>query len=152
MKVPRRGVKSGAVAAGLHHSHSNAGFDLCLRSTPQLMATLDLNPLSEARDRTCNLMIPVRFVASEPRQELLLIIQRPSKAHSSFSTKCCTGVTAPPARHPQMAGLRQDRQTLHYHFWKWSPSRFSLQRPCLIHINTSNAPKCPVSHRLSVRS
>ena len=31
----------GAVAAGLHHSHSNAGSKLCLQTTPQLMATLD---------------------------------------------------------------------------------------------------------------
>ena len=34
----------GAVAAGLRHSHSNAG------STPQLTATPDPNPLSKARD------------------------------------------------------------------------------------------------------
>ena len=40
----------GAVAAGLHHSHSNAGSQPCLRPTPQLTATL-----SEARDRTRNL-------------------------------------------------------------------------------------------------
>jgi len=31
----------GAVAAGLHHSHSNVGSELRLRPTPQLMATLD---------------------------------------------------------------------------------------------------------------
>ena len=31
----------GAVAAGLHHSHSNAGLELCLRPTPQVMAMLD---------------------------------------------------------------------------------------------------------------
>ena len=31
----------GAIAAGLHHSHSNMGSELCLRPTPQLMATLD---------------------------------------------------------------------------------------------------------------
>ena len=31
----------GAVAAGLHHSHSNLGSELRLRPTPQLMATLD---------------------------------------------------------------------------------------------------------------
>ena len=31
----------GAAAAGLHHSHSNAGSELHLRSTPQLMATPD---------------------------------------------------------------------------------------------------------------
>ena len=31
----------GAVAAGLHQSHSNAGSQPCLQPTPQLMATLD---------------------------------------------------------------------------------------------------------------
>ena len=31
----------GAVAAGLHHSHSNAGSKTCLRPTPHLTATLD---------------------------------------------------------------------------------------------------------------
>ena len=32
---------TGAVAAGLHHSHSNAGSELRLRPTPQLTAMLD---------------------------------------------------------------------------------------------------------------
>ena len=32
----------GAVAASLHHSHSNARSELNLRPTPQLMAMLDL--------------------------------------------------------------------------------------------------------------
>ena len=31
-----------AVAASLHHSHSNAGSELCVRPTPQLTAVLDL--------------------------------------------------------------------------------------------------------------
>ena len=31
----------GAIGAGLHHSHSNAGPKLCLRPTPQLMAMPD---------------------------------------------------------------------------------------------------------------
>ena len=30
-----------AVATGLRQSHSNTGSELCLRPTPQLMATLD---------------------------------------------------------------------------------------------------------------
>ena len=34
----------GAVAAGLHHSHSNARSELHLRSIPQLTATLDPQP------------------------------------------------------------------------------------------------------------
>ena len=32
----------GAVAAGLHRSHRNVGYELHLRPTPQLTATLDL--------------------------------------------------------------------------------------------------------------
>ena len=40
----------GAVAAGLHHSHSNARSSPRLGPTPQLTAMLDLNLLSEARD------------------------------------------------------------------------------------------------------
>ena len=32
----------GAVATGLHHSHSNTGSKLCLRPTPQLRAMLHL--------------------------------------------------------------------------------------------------------------
>ena len=31
----------GATAARLHHSHGNAGSELCLQPTPQLMATRD---------------------------------------------------------------------------------------------------------------
>ena len=52
----------GAVATGLHHSHSNTGSKLRLQPTPQLTAMPEiLNPLNKARDRTCNLMIPSRI-------------------------------------------------------------------------------------------
>ena len=44
-----RGLIRG-VAAGLLQSYSNAGSELCLRPTPQLMATPILNPMREARD------------------------------------------------------------------------------------------------------
>ena len=40
----------GAVAAGLHHSHSNAGSELRLQPTLQLTAMPDPNPLSKAKD------------------------------------------------------------------------------------------------------
>ena len=55
--------RMGATAAGLHHSHSNAGSEPHLRPTPELMATPDPNPLSETRDRTRNLKVPswIRF-------------------------------------------------------------------------------------------
>ena len=48
----------GAVAAGLHHSHSNTnmGSEPCRQPTPQLMARPDPGPLSEAKDRTHVLM------------------------------------------------------------------------------------------------
>ena len=46
MEVPTPGVKIRDAAAGLHHSHSNA------RSKVHLRPALQLNPLSEARDRT----------------------------------------------------------------------------------------------------
>ena len=45
-----------AVAASLHHSHSNARSELCRQPSPQLMAQWILNPLSEARVRTWVLM------------------------------------------------------------------------------------------------
>ena len=45
-----------AVAAALNQSHSNMGSELHLQSTPQLNQIL--NPLSKARDGTCNLMVP----------------------------------------------------------------------------------------------
>ena len=44
----------------LHHSHSNAGSETCLRPIPQIMAMQGqiLNPLSKARDGIRNLMVP----------------------------------------------------------------------------------------------
>ena len=41
MEVPRLRGLIGAVAASLHHSHSNAGSEPCLKPTPQLAATPD---------------------------------------------------------------------------------------------------------------
>ena len=55
--------RMGAVAAGLHHRHSNAGAKLHLQPTPQLMAT---------PDRASSWML-VRFISIEPRQELLFL-------------------------------------------------------------------------------
>ena len=48
----------GAVATGLRQSHSNAGSEPHLQPAPQLTQCLILNPLSKARDRTRNLMVP----------------------------------------------------------------------------------------------
>ena len=41
MEVPRLGGRTGIVAAGPHHSHSNARSEPCLQPTPQLTATPD---------------------------------------------------------------------------------------------------------------
>ena len=47
-----------AVVAGLHQGHSYAASEPRLQPTPQLTAMPDPNPLSKARDRTHNLMVP----------------------------------------------------------------------------------------------
>ena len=73
MDVPNIGVKkNGAVVAGPHHSHSNAGSMPCLQPTPpQLTAMLD--PLTHsARPGTepTSSWILVRFISSVPQGEL----------------------------------------------------------------------------------
>ena len=45
------------VATSLHHGHGNAGPERRPRPIPQLTAM----PLSEGRDRTCNLLVPSRI-------------------------------------------------------------------------------------------
>ena len=50
-----------ATTAGLPHSHSNTGSELCLQPTSQLMQCGILNLPSEARDQTHNLMVPSRI-------------------------------------------------------------------------------------------
>ena len=49
-------------ATGLHHSHSRTRSEPRLGPTPHSSRQRQiLNPLSEARDRTCNLMVPSRI-------------------------------------------------------------------------------------------
>ena len=48
MDVPKARGRTGAVAAGLHHSHSNAGSKPCMISA--YGNACSLNPLSKARD------------------------------------------------------------------------------------------------------
>ena len=48
--------RGGAIAVGLHHSHSNGGSEPCLQSTPQLMATPD--PLPTERGQGSDLQPP----------------------------------------------------------------------------------------------
>ena len=52
--------RTGATAAGLHHSHSNAGSEPSLWPTWQLKATPDPQPTEQARDGTRILMDPSR--------------------------------------------------------------------------------------------
>ena len=60
MEIPRLEIcLIAAVAATLHHSHSNLGSELRLQPTSQQHWII--NPLSEARDRTHNLMVPHRI-------------------------------------------------------------------------------------------
>ena len=49
-------IRIRAIAASLHHSHSNAESKPRLQPILQLMQSYILNPLSEARDRTRILM------------------------------------------------------------------------------------------------
>ena len=51
----------GAVAAGLHHSHSSAGSEHVFDLHHSSWQSQILNPLSKAWDRTCNLMVPSRI-------------------------------------------------------------------------------------------
>ena len=50
--------KIGAIAAALHHSHSHTGSKPCLQLTPRSWQRWIFSPLSEARNWTCNLMVP----------------------------------------------------------------------------------------------
>ena len=63
MAVLGLGVESGAVAAGLHLSHSKTGAESEL--IPQLKGSRILNPLSKARDKTCILMEANLIVSTE---------------------------------------------------------------------------------------
>ena len=56
----------GPLAAGLRHSHSNTGSEPHLQPTPQLVATLDPEPTSKARDQTHNLRVLVDSSTTEP--------------------------------------------------------------------------------------
>ena len=57
------------VAAGLCHSHSNAGSEWCLRPTPQLMATLDPTEQGQGSNLRSHGSWSDLLIA-EPRQEL----------------------------------------------------------------------------------
>ena len=85
-----------ATAASLHHSHSNSGSELRLQPTPQLTAMPILNPLSEAGDWTCDLMIPsqVHFwsaVTGTPKVDFLAM----GDLYCSVSFCCAAKSTSP---------------------------------------------------------
>ena len=60
----------GAIAASLHHSHSNAGSGPCLWPTPQLMATPDPRPTEQGHRLNYILMDIVKFISTAPHWEL----------------------------------------------------------------------------------
>ena len=58
----------GAATSGLHHSHSNARSEPCLRPTSQLKATLDPQPTEWIEPPS--LWMLIRFVTTEPQWKL----------------------------------------------------------------------------------
>ena len=85
----------GAVTAGLCHSHSHARSEPHLPPAPQLMATPDpFHPLREARDEPASSWILVRFVYTEPQQELLSNVSLRDNLQQSHSQweKSCAGL------------------------------------------------------------
>ena len=64
-----------AMVAGQIHSHGNSGSELHLQPTLQLMARKVLDPLSEARARTCIFMILDGFISTVPQWELPTLLK-----------------------------------------------------------------------------
>ena len=86
----------GATSAGLYHSHSNAGSELCLcdlHHSSQLCRILNL--LSEARDRTCVLMDPCRVCYRSATMGTPLSPSGFTNRGSSF-VSCFVPTPAPP--------------------------------------------------------
>ena len=81
----------GAIAASLHHSHSNTGYEPCLWPMLRYMATSDPQPLSQARDRTHILMVTTQVCYCWATWKLLNSLQ----LHSVFmvSINFCTFCT-----------------------------------------------------------
>ena len=72
MEVPRLGVRIGATAAPLRHSHNNARAEPRLGPTPQLLATRDPQPVEGGPGiESASSWILVGFVSSVPPWELL---------------------------------------------------------------------------------
>jgi len=83
-----------ASAAGLHHSHSNMGSELHLHHSSWQRQIL--NPLREARDLTCNLMVPswIHFCFAQtgtPIHSFSHIILHPAPLQvTRYSSQCYT--------------------------------------------------------------
>ena len=73
----------GAIAASLHHSHSNVGSELFCDLHLSSRHRQILNPLSEARGRTESSWILDGFLTAEPQWELLKQLFL-SREHSSL--------------------------------------------------------------------
>ena len=70
-----------AAAASLHQSHSNAGSEHVCSLHHSWGQRQILNPLSEARDRTCTLMVPRRIHFCAPRWELrVCVVDKPPRS------------------------------------------------------------------------
>ena len=60
-RFPARG-RIRAVAAGLHHSHGNAGFEPLLQPMPQLMATPDLGCVTELANSMLKITLKITLL------------------------------------------------------------------------------------------
>ena len=77
-----------ATASSLHHSHSNAGSEPCLWSTPQLKAILDPTHWARPGVEPTSSWILVRFVSVVPWWELLIFCFSSNERTKVFSNKC----------------------------------------------------------------
>ena len=77
-----------AAAAGLHNSHSNLGSKPCLQLNHSSPLCWILNPLSKARDRTLNLLIPgqIHFCCATTGTPISLTLLKKSSVPSSLPT------------------------------------------------------------------
>ena len=83
----------GATAAGLHHSHSNAGTEPCLLLTPQLKAMMDPHWVKLGIEPTSSWIL-VKFASAVPQWELPIFSHnhkystiRKHKLHHMLNTK-----------------------------------------------------------------
>ena len=96
---------TGATAVTLYHSHSNSRSELRLWPTPQLTATLILNPRSKATDGNCNLMVPSWICSHCATTETPTIVDLECRVQSHYWSSCCGAVETNPTRNHEVASL-----------------------------------------------